>query len=88
VNNDFDDATDLALLELYFGTATPPRVARLKLMRLMSDFREAMWGVMQQALSTLDFDYEDYANKHFERCCEHAGDERHSTWLRDAAYRP
>ncbi|HSK99584.1 MAG TPA: phosphotransferase [Rubrobacteraceae bacterium] len=87
VNNDFDDATDLALLELYFGVATPPRVARLKLMRLMSDFREAMWGVMQQALSTLDFDYEDYANKHFERCCEHAGDERHATWLRDAAYK-
>jgi thiamine kinase-like enzyme len=86
VNNDFDDETDLALLDLYFGAATPPRVARLKLMRLMSDFREAMWGVMQQALSTLDFDYEDYANKHFARCCEHAEDERHPTWLRDAAY--
>jgi thiamine kinase-like enzyme len=88
VNNDFDDATDLSLLELYFGAATPPRVARLKLMRLMSDFREAMWGVMQQTLSNLDFDYEDYANKHFERCCGHAGDDRHSTWLRDAAYTP
>lgn len=85
VNNDFDDETDLALLELYFGAATPQRIARLKLMRLMSDFREAMWGVMQQALSTLDFDYEDYASKHFERCCEHAEDERHQTWLRDVS---
>lgn len=85
VNNDFDDETDLALLELYFGAPNPRRIARLKLMRLMSDFREAMWGVMQQALSTLDFDYEDYASKHFERCCEHAGDERHQTWLREAA---
>jgi len=88
VNNDFDENTDLALLELYFGAATPPRVARLKLMRLMSDFREAMWGVMQQALSSLDFDYEDYANKHFARCREHAEDERHPMWLRDAAQRP
>lgn len=85
VNNDFDDETDLALLELYFGETTPRRVARLKLMRLMSDFREAMWGVMQQAISALDFDYEEYANKHFDRCCEHADDERHSTWLLDAA---
>ena len=32
------------------------RRARLTLMRYMSDFREAMWGVVQQALSDLDFD--------------------------------
>lgn len=85
VNNDFDEDTDLALLDAYFGAATPSRIARLKLMRLMSDFREAMWGVMQQALSTLDFDYEDYANKHFTRCCEHARDERHSMWLSEVS---
>ena len=39
----------------------------LRLMRFMSDFREAMWGVVQQGISKLDFDYEDYANQHFER---------------------
>ena len=86
VNNEFDEDTDLALLEMYFGEEpTPARIARLKLMRLMSDFREAMWGVMQQAISTLDFDYEEYANQHFERCRKHAEDERYSEWLRDAA---
>ncbi|CAN5841229.1 choline/ethanolamine kinase family protein [soil metagenome] len=86
VNNEFDEETDLSLLEMYFGEdPTPARIARLKLMRLMSDFREAMWGVMQQAISTLEFDYEDYANKHFERCSEHAKDERYPEWLRDAA---
>ena len=26
-------------------------------MRFMSDFREAMWGVVQQAVSELDFDF-------------------------------
>ena len=36
-------------------------------MRYMSDFREAMWGVVQQALSDLDFDYRGYADEHFER---------------------
>ena len=85
VNNDFDKDTDLALLEAYFGAATPSRIARLKLMRLMSDFREAMWGVMQQALSTLDFDYEDYATKHFARCYQHARDEHYSIWLSEAS---
>jgi hypothetical protein len=33
----------------------------------MSDFREAMWGVVQQAISELDFDFASYAESHFER---------------------
>jgi hypothetical protein len=53
-------------------------------MRIMSDFREAMWGVVQQAISTLDFDYVDYANRHFARCLQSAANERFGTWLRDA----
>jgi hypothetical protein len=39
----------------------------LRSMRFMSDFREAMWGVLQQGISKLDFDYADYANRHFAR---------------------
>lgn len=85
VNNDFDDAANEALLELYFGEVTGARWARLHLMRIMSDFREAMWGHLQRALSTLDFDYKAYADEHFERCCEQASDARYETWLADAA---
>ena len=33
----------------------------------MSDFREAMWGVVQGAVSELDFDFRSYAAEHFER---------------------
>ena len=33
----------------------------------MSDFREAMWGVVQSAVSELDFDFDAYATEHFER---------------------
>ena len=36
-------------------------------MRFMSDFREAMWGVVQQAVSELDFDFAAYADEHFGR---------------------
>ena len=36
-------------------------------MRFMSDFREAMWGVVQGAVSELDFDFAGYAAEHFER---------------------
>ena len=39
-------------------------------MRIMSDFREAMWGVVQAAVSELDFDFAGYADEHFERVRE------------------
>ena len=54
-------------------------------MRIMSDFREAMWGVVQQALSALDFDYVAYAQTHFDRLAGTMADERFEGWLADAA---
>ncbi len=38
----------------------------------MSDFREAMWGVVQQGISDLDFDFAAYADEHFERALTYA----------------
>jgi thiamine kinase-like enzyme len=85
VNNELGEAGELGLLESYF--AEPPsarRVATLRLMKFMSDFREAMWGVVQTALSELDFDFEGYARKHFERMLQTAGDRDFATWLEEA----
>ena len=63
VNNGLDEEGETALLEAY-GSAD---MRALTLMRFMSDFREAMWGVVQQAISELDFDFVAYADEHFER---------------------
>jgi hypothetical protein len=43
-------------------------------MRFMSDFREAMWGVLQSGISELDFDFKGYASKHFDRLEQTAAD--------------
>jgi thiamine kinase-like enzyme len=68
VNNELGAAEEEAFLTAYLGAPpTPAELAALRLMRLMSDFREAMWGVVQQAISDLDFDFKDYATKHFDR---------------------
>jgi thiamine kinase-like enzyme len=67
INHEFGEDENRALLEEYFGEARPSEVAALILMRFMSDFREAMWGVVQQGISELDFDFEAYASEHFER---------------------
>jgi thiamine kinase-like enzyme len=63
VNHELDVDGERLLLESY-GSGD---AEALVLMRFMSDFREAMWGVVQQALSTLEFDFGAYADEHFER---------------------
>ncbi len=86
VNNELSEDDELLLLEAYFGE--PPdgaRVGALRLMRLMSDVREAMWGVLQQAVSELDFDYGAYADKHFARLRAGAADPRLEEWIGAAA---
>jgi thiamine kinase-like enzyme len=78
VNNGLDEDGDHALLEAY-GSADTQALA---LMRVMSDFREAMWGVVQQAISELDFDFVAYADEHFERLQRTAADPRFKAALR------
>ena len=63
VNHELDAEGERALLEVYGSDDGDALV----LMRFMSDFREAMWGVVQQAISELAFDFSAYAQEHFER---------------------
>jgi thiamine kinase-like enzyme len=85
VNNGFADADDERLLAAYFDApCTPRRFAALRLMRIMSDFREGMWGVVQTAISALDFDFAAYADEHLSRVAAGLADPRFPTWLEDA----
>ena len=63
VNHELDEDGERRLLRAYGSDDGDA----LTLMRFMSDFREAMWGVVQQAVSELDFDFVEYAERHFER---------------------
>jgi len=85
VNNELDEACEAELLSAYFGvTASGCRLAALRLMRFMSDFREAMWGAVQSTLSDLDFDFDGYCEKHFSRMREFAGEGRLERLLAEA----
>jgi thiamine kinase-like enzyme len=85
INNGLSEASQETLLRLTFGEPTQAHRARLQLMRIMSDYREAMWGVIQQGLSTLDIDYVAYADRHFERLLRSMADQRFERWLEQAA---
>jgi thiamine kinase-like enzyme len=75
INHEFDDAANATLLEAYAGGLRDEDARALRLMRFMSDFREAMWGVVQQGISELDFDFVAYAAEHFGRLRRTAADE-------------
>ncbi len=97
VHHSFNDEQDRLLLECYFDTPNPQppslagkgaqgdgfarRLARHKLMKLASDCREAMWGMVQIGISKLDFDFRAYADKHFARMAEMIHDARFAEWL-------
>jgi thiamine kinase-like enzyme len=85
VNNELGPDQEAVFLAAYFGApAAPAQLAALRLMRFMSDFREAMWGVLQGTLSDLDFDFAGYAGEHFDRLRKTAGNPRFPTLLEEA----
>jgi thiamine kinase-like enzyme len=72
VNHELAEEGENALLAAYGSDEGDALV----LMRFMSDFREAMWGIVQLAISELDFDFGAYAEEHFERLARTAADPR------------
>jgi thiamine kinase-like enzyme len=85
VNNGLGAAEEETFLGAYLGEAPGAhRLARLRLMRFMSDFREAMWAVLQGSLSDLDFDFGAYARTHFDRLAATASDPGFEALLEDA----
>jgi thiamine kinase-like enzyme len=85
INNELSPSQHPELLSDYFGEeASPRRVATLRLMLFMSDYREAMWGVVQTVASDLDVDFGEYAATHFTRMLATAAHESFDEWLEEA----
>jgi len=84
VNQSFNDEQCQLLLQMYFGEARPADLACLHLMRLASDLRESFWGFLQLGISTLDFDYRNYAHHHLNRFLQHVATSPFEQWLQAA----
>ncbi len=85
INHELQPDEDEQLLAAYDGDVRPARLARLTLMRVVSDFREAMWGVLQQGISSLDVDFVAYAAASFDRLLRNAASARFERAVREAA---
>ena len=85
INHELTPEEDRLFLVAYDGEVRTSRLARLTLMRVVSDFREAMWGVLQQGVSSLDVDFVGYASSRFERLLANAAESRFDRALREVA---
>ncbi|MEO7370743.1 MAG: phosphotransferase, partial [Ilumatobacteraceae bacterium] len=86
VNSELNHDAEERLLTLYFGQVTKSAWARLQLMKMMSEFREGMWAVVQQAISSLDTDFVTYADDRLGSCERIASRPEFEGWLVDAAH--
>ena len=77
------DDQDHWLLKCYFGNVTPHQWAHLKIMKIMSDLREAAWALVQVGISKLDFDFRGYADRFFGRVFENIQNPQWNEWLKE-----
>lgn len=86
--HEFAPEQDALLLREYFGAEDTSsrlyqsRAARLQLMRVMSDLREALWAMVQCNVSRIDFDYVGYGMKYFRRLEAAVKESPYREWLR------
>lgn len=84
-HHEFTDEQDRWLLESYFGEVSTANWARIKLLKIISDYREAMWAMVQIGISKLDFDFREYANTYFSRTEKGMKGEKWQEWLKDVS---
>jgi thiamine kinase-like enzyme len=79
------DAADAALLSAYFGRARPATLARLKVMKIVAELREALWYVVSLRLPTGRRTSVALAAAHFRRCRRALSHPRMPDWLEAVA---
>jgi thiamine kinase-like enzyme len=85
IHNTFADPQDEALLRAYFGDVSRAGFARLQLLKIVAELREAMWAMVAQGLPATrasGFDSRGYAATHFARCRRAVRDRHLSGWFR------
>ncbi len=79
------DEQDHWILKYYFEDVKPSQWVHLKIMKIMSDLREATWALVQMGISKLDFDFHGYADKFFGRVIENIQNPKWNEWLKEVS---
>ncbi len=66
-NCDYSEEQDVEFLESYRGEFRRQDLDELRVLKVASLLRDALWGVVQTVASDLDVDYREYARVYFEK---------------------
>jgi thiamine kinase-like enzyme len=84
-HHNLSDEQDHWMLNCYFKDVQPNHWAHLKIMKIMSDLREATWGMVQIGISKLDFDFYEYADKFFGRVIDNIHNPHWNEYLKEVS---
>ncbi len=85
-HHNLSDEQDRWLLQCYFDRQPEAgEWAHLKIMKIMSDLREATWGLVQIGISRLDFDFREYADRFFGRVFNQINNPHWNEWLMEVS---
>lgn len=77
----YSEAVAAEIARRYFRSDSPQHPARLTVMRAVADFKWALWAMVQERISSLDFDYHKYGAWKFMRARLFMDDQRWTNWL-------
>lgn len=78
----YSDGVVEKIARRYFNSDSTQHPARLTVMRAVADFKWALWAMVQECISSLDFDYHKYGVWKFMRARLYMNDRRWTEWLR------
>jgi thiamine kinase-like enzyme len=79
----YDEARIVAVCGAYFGSATPDRLARMKLNMIMSDVGWALWAAIQAEISKIQYDFWGWAAERWGRATAKLDSPQFPAWLED-----
>jgi thiamine kinase-like enzyme len=85
---DLDDDQVEALVAAYFGAVTPELLARVHLQSLVSQYGWSLWGAIQAAASSLDFDFRSWGQERLDKAAATFRGPRFEQWLADVTTVP
>lgn len=77
----YDEVRIAEVCAAYFGTASPSRVARMKLNMIMSDVGWALWAAIQAKISKIEYDFWGWATERWGRAVAKMDSDTFSGWL-------
>ena len=69
------------LAAAYFGRATAPLLARMRLQAIMSDAGWTLWAAIQAVISDIDYDFSGWAEERWARASASLADPAFGAWL-------